>query len=269
MSYLLSANEGNSQGKFFMIRIITILFLALAPPSFAAMASVQPNAVALEEAQEKLATARTVAIASVLLAMATSAVAMTMFRRQRHHGKREFIANSTPADDILMHVSSGQLTLDYLNLHASLTEKIEDTLRTLRRKISAGQIDEVRALLKSNKLLDENAILFNRVFDNTVLTLFPDFITNVNKLFLPDKHIPQTDDGQLTPELRILALSAIGIDDTTTTARFLGLSHNTIYTYRNRLRSRALNRDSLIADVRTIAHADLSRTAHNTQQTSV
>ena len=46
----------------------------------------------------------------------------------------------------------------------------------------------------------------------------------------------------LTTELRVLALSRLGIEDASIIARFLGISTNTIYTYRNKLRTRAINR---------------------------
>lgn len=35
-------------------------------------------------------------------------------------------------------------------------------------------------------------------------------------------------------------------------ARFLGVSINTIYTYRNRLKTRAINRDTFESDLMTI-----------------
>ena len=42
------------------------------------------------------------------------------------------------------------------------------------------------------------------------------------------------------------------MDDTATVARILRLSHNTIYTYRNKLRSRAIDRESFDNDMRSL-----------------
>ena len=50
--------------------------------------------------------------------------------------------------------------------------------------------------------------------------------------------------GHLTPELRILAFMRLGLDDSGKIARFLNLSVNTVYTYRNRMKNRASDRDN-------------------------
>lgn len=112
-----------------------------------------------------------------------------------------------------------------------------------RRKLSAGQIESLHAALKSNKILDEQTRLFYDVFDNTVTDLIPNFVDEVNRLLQPDKRIATPAPKQLTMELRIIAFSRLGIEDTALVARFLRLSLNTIYTYRNKLRSRAIDRD--------------------------
>ena len=41
----------------------------------------------------------------------------------------------------------------------------------------------------------------------------------------------------------------LGIDDSSQIARFLGLSLNTIYTYRNKMKSRAINREKFEEEV--------------------
>jgi len=58
--------------------------------------------------------------------------------------------------------------------------------------------------------------------------------------------------GQLTPELRILAFMRLGLDDSSKIARFLNLSVNTVYTYRNRMKNRASDRDNFEAMVMEI-----------------
>ncbi len=46
-----------------------------------------------------------------------------------------------------------------------------------------------------------------------------------------------------------MAFMRIGFGDSSRIARFLGLSVNTIYTYRNRMRSRAISRDTFEDDL--------------------
>ncbi|WP_304382321.1 DUF6377 domain-containing protein [uncultured Duncaniella sp.] len=85
-----------------------------------------------------------------------------------------------------------------------------------------------------------------------MLHIFPTYIEDVNKLLQPDKQIVLSSPGILTTELRVLALSRLGIDDAAVIARFLGISTNTIYTYRNKLRTRAVDRASFEEDAKKI-----------------
>lgn len=85
---------------------------------------------------------------------------------------------------------------------------------------------------------------FYDIFDDSFLHIYPTFVQDVNALLVPDKRINITASGVLTTELRILAFMRLGVEDTSQVARFLGLSLNTIYTYRNKMRTRALNRDN-------------------------
>ncbi|MDE6415407.1 MAG: hypothetical protein K2K68_00055 [Duncaniella sp.] len=89
------------------------------------------------------------------------------------------------------------------------------------------------------------------MFDDTFIHIYPTFVNEVNALMYPDKRISVTGNA-LTTELRILAFQRLGIDDAAKVARFLGLSLNTIYTYRNKIRSRAVNRDTFDNDVMNI-----------------
>ncbi|MDE6305675.1 MAG: hypothetical protein K2L90_03710, partial [Muribaculaceae bacterium] len=86
--------------------------------------------------------------------------------------------------------------------------------------------------------------------------MYPTFIDDVNALMADDRRIVLSDDGKLNTELRILAFMRLGIDDSAKVARFLGLSLNTIYTYRNKLKSRALRRDEFEADVMRIGQIE-------------
>lgn len=184
------------------------------------------------------------------VALLVVALVWLWLRKRRLEGVVASMSESDRRDKLSD--SLREFTVDYLNLHAAITEKYEDMLRTIRRKLSAGQIDDLHRMLKSGNLMNDQAVLFNNTFDRTTLSIFPDFVEQINALLIPDRRISLTEDGQLTTELRILALARLGIDDTAMIARFLGLSLNTIYTYRNRLRSRALSRDDFMAQIRAI-----------------
>lgn len=144
------------------------------------------------------------------------------------------------------------LTVDFLILHADALEKFSGTLDSVRRKLKAGRTGEVQTMLRDGTLMDNHAKTFNRTFDRAILKLYPDFIDQVNRLLQEDKQIELPEPGHLTTELRVLAFSCIGIDDTAMIAQFLQLSHNTIYTYRNRMRAKALDRETFDKAIQSI-----------------
>ena len=155
------------------------------------------------------------------------------------------------------------LTVEFLTLHADALEKFDGTLSTVRRKLKAGQTAEINTMLEKQTLLEDHTKSFNQTFDRTIFNLYPDFIEQVNSLLHPDKRIEAPDEGHLTTELRVLAFTCIGIDDTAMIARFLRLSHNTIYTYRNRMRARAIDRDTFDESIQHIVSVRKKPTRQN------
>ncbi|MDE6684311.1 MAG: hypothetical protein K2J94_03930 [Duncaniella sp.] len=141
---------------------------------------------------------------------------------------------------------------EFMNLCSSYIESLEDYNRMSKRKITAGQTDELLAYIKSGKIIEEQRAKFYDVFDDAFLHIFPDYVKDVNRLLQPDKQIVTPSPQVLNTELRILALSRLGIDDAGIIARFLGITTNTIYTYRNKLRTRAINRTTFEDDARKI-----------------
>lgn len=93
---------------------------------------------------------------------------------------------------------------------------------------------------------------FYEVFDSAFLMVYPDFVNDVNKLFEENKQVAVPEGERLTPELRILAFMRLGLDDSSQISKFLGLSLNTIYTYRNKMKTRARDRDLFEQHIRNI-----------------
>ena len=141
----------------------------------------------------------------------------------------------------------------FLSLSSIYIDKLEEFHRVARRKIKAGQVADLFEMLQSEKMLAEQSEIFYEVFDNAFVHIYPMFVDEVNALLLPDKRIERmASERTLTPELRILAFMRLGINDSQQIARFLGLSLNTVYTYRNKLKGRAKNRDRFEDDVMKI-----------------
>ncbi|MDE6300549.1 MAG: hypothetical protein K2M19_02405 [Muribaculaceae bacterium] len=145
--------------------------------------------------------------------------------------------------------SRDQYINELLNLCAVYVESMEDYNRFISRKLKANQVQDLLKTVESGKVMQDQTEKFFTVFDHAVFKIYPDFLNDINSLLIPDKRLSPGPSGRLLPELRIAAFMRLGVTDSNRLSKFLGLSLNTIYTYRNRLKSRALNRDTFERDV--------------------
>ncbi|MDE6298247.1 MAG: hypothetical protein K2M10_01180, partial [Muribaculaceae bacterium] len=113
----------------------------------------------------------------------------------------------------------------------------------------AGQTEDLLKMINSGKINEQDSADFYPLVDKALLDLFPDFVENINTLLLPDRQIELKPGELLTPELRIYVFVRLGIDQSTRIAQILHYSVNTVYTYRNRMRNRAIDRDNFDAQV--------------------
>ena len=194
-----------------------------------------------------------ISVCVALLLLSTTGVILLVRRLQKARSKIEEMKEIVSDADYM----KGTYISQFLNLCSIYMEKLEEFNRVARRKITAGQIDDLYALLKSGKMLDEQSTLFYEIFDNAFLHVYPTFIDEVNALLQKDKQIIITSPKHLTTELRIFAFTRLGIDDSAQIARFLNLSLNTIYTYRNKMRSRAIDRDTFEESVMSIGQTHI------------
>lgn len=141
---------------------------------------------------------------------------------------------------------------NFLNMCAVYMERLDEYRRMTHRKLKAGQVDELYKMLKSGEMLEEQTIKFDQIFDGAFLQAYPNFVKEINRLLMPDKQLEAPDSESLGTDLRLLAFMRLGFDDSAQIARFMGLSINTIYAYRNRLRSRAIDRDAFESDIMKI-----------------
>ena len=131
-------------------------------------------------------------------------------------------------------------------------EQLHDYNVHVLRKLMAGQAKDLYHDVEKGEYLQRMSEKYFEVFDSNILSTFPDFVEKINALLLPDKKLSLLPGDRLSPELRIAAFMRLGVTDSTKLSQALGLSLNTIYTYRNRLRGRALDRESFENDVRKI-----------------
>ena len=140
----------------------------------------------------------------------------------------------------------------FLNLCSIYMDKLNQLCKIANRKISAGQVEDLYRMTKSGKFIEEQSAEFYDVFDNAFLHIYPTFVSDVNALLRPDSRIEPPGDNRLTTDLRILAFMRLGIEDSNRIAQILNYSVYTIYTYRNKIKNRAVNRDTFERDVMNI-----------------
>lgn len=127
----------------------------------------------------------------------------------------------------------------YFDVHSDHLNKIEKFKQDIDRKIMAKKFDDLRYVLNSFNLKKEREQLYDN-FDRVFLKLFPNFVHHFNALFQEEDQIKLESHQFLNTELRIFALIRVGISDSDKIAKILGYSLNTIYTYKNKVKSKSL-----------------------------
>jgi DNA-binding CsgD family transcriptional regulator/HAMP domain-containing protein len=138
---------------------------------------------------------------------------------------------------------SNKVRQEYIALFLqSLSENISTTrqyknhvLKYIRRGNDKYLIEEIEALPP----IEEDIQEFNRMFDETFINLYPDFVEQFNALLVDGEAITPRGDDILTPELRVFALIKLGITESSRIASLLHYSANTVYNYRAKIKNKA------------------------------
>jgi hypothetical protein len=140
----------------------------------------------------------------------------------------------------------------FLSLCSIYMDKLNQFCKIANRKISTGKVDDLYRLTKSGKFVEEQSREFYDVFDDAFLHIYPTFVADVNKLLRDDAQIQLKEGERLNTDLRILAFIRLGIEESGRIAQVLNYSLNTIYSYRNRMKMRAIDRENFEADIMKI-----------------
>lgn len=150
---------------------------------------------------------------------------MTQVNRQLHDSNRvkdEYIAR-------------------FLSLCSEYIDKLNAYRIKVNRRVIAKQYKELLVMTNSDAMLEEETKELFANFDAVFLKLYPNFVGDFNSLLKPEYHQQIGANNELTTDMRMAALIRLGIDDSAHIAEFLRLSPNTIYNYRARLKSRAVD----------------------------
>ena len=127
----------------------------------------------------------------------------------------------------------------YMQLATHYIGRVDEYRMELRKTAKTDGTEALMRKLRSPSDVDRNYRDFYRIFDETFLGIFPDFVERVNELLEEPARFPVRSDGALSTELRILAVMRLGITDSGCIASFLNCASATVYTYRTKLRNSA------------------------------
>jgi tetratricopeptide (TPR) repeat protein len=143
----------------------------------------------------------------------------------------------------------------FLTLCAVYMDRLTQFSKMVKRKLTAGKVDDVTRMLKSGKYIEEQSEEFFAVFDDAFLHIYPTFVADVNKLCRDDAQIELKEGEVMNADLRLLAFMRLGIEDSSCIAQILNFSVNTVYAYRNKIKQRAINRATFEHDIMQIGAA--------------
>ncbi|MBN1599379.1 MAG: hypothetical protein JW894_13885 [Bacteroidales bacterium] len=127
----------------------------------------------------------------------------------------------------------------FFDVISEYIKKIERFKKSVGRKLSANLFSDISDIVQNIDLEGEREELYHS-FDNIFIKLFPNFITKFNSLLREKDHFIQEEGKALSPELRIFALMRLGISDNEKIAKFLNYSVTTIYTYKTKVKKKAI-----------------------------
>lgn len=146
---------------------------------------------------------------------------------------------------------------DIFAMCSNYISKLDDFRKGIHRRLIAGKYEDLRQLTKSPDLPLAEVQELQRTFDETFLSIYPDFVEDFNTLLREDARIVPKKSGRLNTELRIYALVRLGITDSTSIARFLHCSVQTVYNTRQRVRDKAaVPREGFAERVRSLGKPD-------------
>ena len=142
----------------------------------------------------------------------------------------------------------------FMDISAAYISKLADYRKLVSRKIKANQAADLLKSLNTRKIEEDEAQMFYNRFDKAFMELYPGFVTELNKLLLPESQLEVPTTHTLTTEIRIYALMRLGVTDSQEIATLLHYSTQTIYNYKSGMRAKAINRDTFESDVNRLCH---------------
>ena len=140
--------------------------------------------------------------------------------------------------------------LGYLSANVAMLQQEDHHTRKLLKQ---GRSEELLKEISTSTRTEDALNNFYRIFDETFLGIYPDFVAQFNALLRPDAQVRPRKGELLSTEIRIFALIRLGIDDSKEIASMLHYSVSTIYNYKVSVKNGAAgDRDDFENQVRNI-----------------
>lgn len=139
----------------------------------------------------------------------------------------------------------------FFDVNSEYIDKLDNLQKNILRKVNQRKYDDLLKLIKAKNINSERQFLYQR-FDEIFLKIFPNFISEFNKLFKPEDKTVLKPDELLNSELRIFGLIRLGVSDNEKIAKFLNLTVTTIYTYKTKAKARSINKENFYNNLMAI-----------------
>jgi tetratricopeptide (TPR) repeat protein len=192
------------------------------------------------ESHDRAITIAIIILSAIIIALAVIVIRLRRALKKEQRDKSRIDSANTAKETYIS---------QFVSMCAVYMEKLNEFVSLVSRKIAAGKANDVTRMLNQGKFLEAQNAEFYEIFDDALLNMYPNFVEEVNKLMQPEFRIELKEGERMNTDLRLLALMRLGVDDSAKIARILNYSLNTVYTYRNKLKSHALNRDTFEADL--------------------
>ena len=130
------------------------------------------------------------------------------------------------------------LFMEYCSSAISTLQQYQQSLKVAAQ---GGNRNTLLKKIESTEISGQLVNNFYKSFDEAILNIYPSFVESFNSLLKPEGQSTVKSGELLNTELRLFALIRLGIDDTTKISQFLRCSVSTVYTYRSKMRKRALD----------------------------
>ena len=193
--------------------------------------------VLLEQQKQKK---RAYFITSIAVALLLAVAIISLFQLSRYSSRlnlsRRKLSEVSKIKDNFLAVYM-EKCVDYLN-------KVDEYRSSLRHTVKQDGPEAVVAMLRRPSFADGEFDGLLTYFDTAFLGIFPDFVEKVNAHMQAPYQLEKPAEGQLSTELRILALIRMGISRRMKIAKVLNMSVTTVYSYHSLLQKHSLHPDS-------------------------